>query len=85
MYAVSIVVGIAIGTNDIASIVIISMLTLVYTFEGGMAAVIWTDVVQMGLYVAGTVIAIFTLGSKIDGGWTTVHCHHLCRRQVADV
>ncbi|AFL87960.1 SSS sodium solute transporter [Terriglobus roseus DSM 18391] len=73
VYAVSIVVGIAIGTNDIASIVIISLLTLLYTFEGGMAAVIWTDVVQMGLYVAGTVIALFTLGSKIDGGWTTVH------------
>ncbi len=73
VYAVSIVVGIAIGTNDIASIVIISMLTLVYTFEGGMAAVIWTDVVQMGLYVAGTVIALFTLGAKIDGGWSTVH------------
>ena len=73
VYAVSIVVGIAIGTNDIASIVIISMLTLVYTFEGGMAAVIWTDVIQMGLYVAGTIIALFTLGSKIDGGWATVH------------
>jgi SSS family transporter len=73
VYAVSIVVGIAIGTNDIASIVIISLLTLVYTFEGGMAAVIWTDVVQMALYVSGTVIALFTLGSKIDGGWTTVH------------
>ncbi len=73
VYAVSIVVGIAIGTNDILSIVIISLLTLVYTFEGGMAAVIWTDVVQMGLYVAGTVIALFTLGARIDGGWTTVH------------
>ena len=73
VYAVSIVVGIAIGTNDIVSIVIISLLTLVYTFEGGMAAVIWTDVVQMGLYVAGTVIALFTLGTKIGGGWATVH------------
>ena len=73
VYAVSIVVGIAIGTNDIASIVIISLLTLVYTFEGGMAAVIWTDVVQMILYIAGTIIALFTLGSKVDGGWATVH------------
>ncbi len=73
VYAVSIVVGIAIGTNDIVSIIIITLLTLVYTFEGGMAAVIWTDVVQMGLYVAGTVIALFTLGAKIEGGWHTVH------------
>ncbi len=73
VYAVSIVVGIAIGTDDILSIVIISLLTLVYTFEGGMAAVIWTDVVQMGLYVAGTIVALFTLGTRIHGGWGTVH------------
>ena len=73
VFAVSIVVGIAIGTNDIVSIVVITLLTLLYTFEGGMAAVIWTDVVQMFLYVGGTVIALFTLGSKIDGGWHAVH------------
>ncbi len=73
VYAVSIVVGIAIGTNDTLSIILISLLTLLYTFEGGMAAVIWTDVVQMGLYVGGTVVALFTLGSKINGGWATAH------------
>ena len=44
--AVSIVVGIAIGTRDVLSIAIITLLTLAYTFEGGMAAVIWTDVVR---------------------------------------
>jgi Na+/proline symporter len=47
VFAVSIVVAIAIGTRDVLSIAIISALTLLYTFEGGMAAVIWTDVVQM--------------------------------------
>jgi len=73
VYAVSIVVGIAIGTNDIASIVIISMLTLAYTFEGGMTAVIWTDVVQMFLYIAGTLVALFTLGTKVNGGWHLIH------------
>src|SRR5262245_29017028 len=56
VYAISIVVGIAIGTNDIASIAIITLLTLVYTFEGGMRAVIWTDVVQMVIYIGGTLV-----------------------------
>src|SRR5271154_5955333 len=51
VFAVSIVVGIAIGTRDVISIAIICALTLIYTLEGGMAAVIWTDVVQMALYV----------------------------------
>src|SRR5512146_2903920 len=44
VYAVAIVVGIAIGTGEVASIAIITALTVLYTFEGGMAAVIWTDV-----------------------------------------
>ena len=69
VFAISIVVGIAIGTADALSIAIISALTLLYTFEGGMAAVIWTDVVQMGLYLAGTLVAVATLGSHVHGGW----------------
>ncbi len=73
VFAVSIVVGIAIGTRDVLSIGIISALTLLYTFEGGMAAVIWTDVVQMAIYIGGTVVAIATLGSHVTGGWSTIH------------
>jgi SSS family transporter len=73
VFAVSIVVGIAIGTRDVLSIGIISALTLLYTFEGGMAAVIWTDVVQMAIYIGGTVVAIATLGTHVTGGWSTIH------------
>ncbi|HWZ51048.1 MAG TPA: sodium/solute symporter [Granulicella sp.] len=73
VFAVSIVVGIAIGTQDVLSIAIITLLTLAYTFEGGMAAVIWTDVVQMALYVGGTVVAIFTLSAHVPGGWAEIH------------
>jgi len=73
VFAVSIVVGIAIGTRDVLSIAIISALTLLYTFEGGMAAVIWTDVVQMAIYIGGTFVAIWSLGHHVPGGWTTIH------------
>jgi SSS family transporter len=73
VFAVSIVVGIAIGTGDVLSIGIISALTLLYTFEGGMAAVIWTDVVQMAIYIGGTLVAIYTLGAHIPGGWSQIH------------
>ncbi|MDP9052592.1 MAG: sodium/solute symporter, partial [Acidobacteriota bacterium] len=73
VFAVSIVVGIAIGTGDVLSIGIISALTLLYTFEGGMAAVIWTDVVQMAIYVGGTVVAIWSLGHHVPGGWSAIH------------
>jgi SSS family transporter len=73
VFAVSIVVAIAIGSGDILSIAIISALTLLYTFEGGMAAVIWTDVVQMAIYIAGTLVAIATLGHHVPGGWAHIH------------
>ncbi len=73
VFAVSIVVGIAIGTRDLLSIGIISALTLLYTFEGGMAAVIWTDVVQMAIYFGGTLVALLTLGSHVHGGWSAIH------------
>ena len=73
VFAVSIVVGIAIGTQDLVSIAIICALTLVYTLEGGMTAVIWTDVVQMILYLVGTIAAVLALGHKIPGGWSATH------------
>src|SRR5438067_5828121 len=73
VFAVSIVVGIAIGTGEVASIAIITALTLMYTFEGGMAAVIWTDVVQMAIYIGGTFVAIYTLGAHVPGGWSQIH------------
>lgn len=73
VFAVSIIVGIAIGTQDIVSIAIICVLTLIYTFEGGMTAVIWTDVVQMILYLVGTVAGVFTLGRLVPGGWSSIH------------
>jgi solute:Na+ symporter, SSS family len=73
VYAVSIVVAIALGTGEIASIAIITVLTLIYTFEGGLAAVIWTDVVQTVIYVSGTIVGVFTVLHLVPGGWRTIH------------
>ncbi|HEX7285999.1 MAG TPA: sodium:solute symporter [Candidatus Angelobacter sp.] len=73
VWAVAIVVRIALGTNDVASVAIVLLLTLIYTFEGGMAAVIWTDVVQMFIYVGGTIVGFFTLTHLVPGGWSAVH------------
>ncbi len=73
VYAVSIVVAIALGTGEIASIAIITILTLIYTFEGGLAAVIWTDVVQTVIYVGATLVGLFTIVHLVPGGWATIH------------
>ena len=82
VFAISIVITIILGNLlerfagpgmvKIASIVLIVCLTLFYTFEGGMTAVIWTDVVQMFVYIAGAIISLFVILGKIDGGWDHV-------------
>ena len=72
VFAISLVVSIVLGTGEVASIVLIVCLTLFYTFEGGMTAVIWTDVVQMCLYVIGAVVSLFVILAKIPGGWMHV-------------
>lgn len=73
VYAVSIVVAIAFSTGEVASIAIITVLTLIYTFEGGLAAVIWTDVVQTFIYVGGTLVGVFTILHLVPGGWPAIH------------
>ena len=72
VYAISLVVSIVLGTGDLWSIILIVLLTLVYTFEGGMTAVIWTDVIQMSLYVVGAVVSFFVILGHIPGGWAHV-------------
>lgn len=73
VWAVSIVVHVALGTNDVASVAIVMLLTMIYTFEGGMTAVIWTDVVQMFIYVAGTIAGFVTLTHLVPGHWSAIH------------
>lgn len=82
VFAVAIVVRAALGAmltgfselgRDVCAIAVVTVLTLLYTFEGGLAAVIWTDVMQLAIYVAGTITALFTILHLVPGGWETVH------------
>jgi len=55
----------------IASILVIGVVMILFTFFGGMEAVIWIEVVQLGIYVTGAAAAAVVLLSKIPGGWAT--------------
>src|SRR5690606_36228794 len=54
------------------AIAVISVITLIYTFFGGIKAVVWMDVVQLGVYLGGAVLAMFILLNKLPDGWATV-------------
>ena len=45
-------------------------LSLLYTYIGGVKAVIWTDAVQFGLFLAGGLFALFYIPTLMDGGWS---------------
>lgn len=68
VFAISIVVSIILGTGEVASILLIVALTVFYTFEGGMTAVIWTDVVQMCMYAGGAVLSLVVILQQSSGG-----------------
>ncbi|MBZ5661257.1 MAG: sodium:solute symporter [Acidobacteriia bacterium] len=70
--AIGFVIKAAFGTGQRTSVLLIVALVLIYTFEGGMKAVIWTDVVQFLLYFSCSIASFFLLLHAIPGGWTTV-------------
>jgi SSS family solute:Na+ symporter len=70
--AIAIVLSVVFGTSEHLSVVIVIALTLLYTLEGGMKAVIWTDVAQLFIYLAGSAATFFVLLHRIHGGWNEV-------------
>ncbi len=55
----------------LGAILIFVGLSLLYTYIGGVKAVIWTDAVQFGLFLAGGIFALCYIPTLLDGGWGT--------------
>jgi len=70
--AIALVVSVVLGTSERLAVFVVIALTVVYTFEGGMKAVIWTDVAQFLLYFTGGILTFVVLLHKIPGGWHEV-------------
>jgi solute:Na+ symporter, SSS family len=68
--AIALVVSVALGTSERIAVLVVIALTILYTFEGGMKAVIWTDVAQLILYLAGSGVTLWALLHRIPGGWS---------------
>ena len=72
VFAISIVIEIVLKTGVFTSVVIVTALTLFYTYRGGLTAVVWTDVIQFAIYISGTVLALWIALAAIPGGWSEV-------------
>lgn len=58
------------GTAIIVSIILLGIVMIIFTFYGGMEAVIWVEVVQLAIYIVGAIAAAFVIANQIDGGFS---------------
>jgi SSS family transporter len=73
LFATAIPVHIITGFDYPACIFIIGIFTLIYTYLGGLKAVVSMDVVQLFIYLTGAVIAMFLIVNGLPGGWNDVY------------
>ena len=72
LFATALVISVVTQVPVTWAVVIIGTAMIVYTVRGGAAAVIWTDVVQLFVYIAGAAVVFFSLLHLIPGGWAEV-------------
>lgn len=72
LFATALVVSVVTGIPVSAAVLLLGAVMIVYTVRGGVAAVIWTDVVQMFVYALGAGLVAWVLIQRIPGGWESV-------------
>ena len=72
LFATALVISVVTQVPVTWTVIVLGAAMIVYTVRGGVSAVIWTDVVQMFIYVGGALLVFFGLLQQIPGGWTEV-------------
>jgi solute:Na+ symporter, SSS family len=72
LFATALVISVVTHVPVTWAVVIIGAAMIVYTVRGGASAVIWTDVVQLFVYIAGAAVVFVSLLALIPGGWPEV-------------
>ena len=72
LFATALVISVVTQVPVTITVVALGVAMIIYTVRGGVSAVIWTDVVQMFVYVGGALVVFFGLLTLIPGGWDEV-------------
>ncbi|MDZ7331395.1 MAG: sodium:solute symporter [candidate division KSB1 bacterium] len=72
LFATAIPLSVITGWSYPVSIAVIGFLTVVYTYLGGIRAVVWIDVIQMVIYLGGAIVAGVFLLQHLPNGWQDV-------------
>ena len=72
LYLAAIALNFAIGLSLEASILIVGVLTIVYTLFGGMRSVVWNDCLQLVVYLLAGIATLWIVAGRIPGGFDEV-------------
>jgi SSS family solute:Na+ symporter len=72
LFATALVIAVVTQMPVTGIVIVLGAAMIIYTVRGGAAAVIWTDAVQMFIYLAGALLVFSALLNRIDGGWDAV-------------
>jgi SSS family transporter len=53
----------------VGSIILLGVIMIIFTYYGGMEAVIWVEVVQLGIYIGGAIAAALVIANQVQGGF----------------
>lgn len=74
IYTAGILISVILGTPLWVSILLMGLIALCYTTIGGIAADIWSDVIQLVILWAG-IFVVMAFAISVGGGWTAVISH----------
>ncbi|MBL8023068.1 MAG: hypothetical protein JNK54_02140 [Elusimicrobia bacterium] len=70
LMAACLALSVLLGWNILPVILIFILIGIIYMGLGGMRAVVWTNVLQAGVFIVGGVAAVLFLAGQVDGGLT---------------
>lgn len=72
VFATAIPIRLITGLPYWEAILVTGVFTVIYTWYGGLRAVVWVDVVQLFVYLVGGLAALWVLAGLVPGGWSAI-------------
>ncbi|HET7463322.1 MAG TPA: sodium:solute symporter [Longimicrobium sp.] len=72
VFATAIPIRLVTGLPYWEAILVTGVFTVIYTYHGGLRAVVWVDVVQLFVYLVGGGAALWVLARLVPGGWSAI-------------
>lgn len=72
LFLAGIVIQTLLGWNFAVSVIVMGVVTVIYTVIGGLRSVVWNDCIQFVIYMLGGIAAVFVIADRIPGHWDSI-------------